>query len=665
MSFLTPTAALVAAGITVPLLVAMYFLKLRRREVKVSSTLLWRRAVQDLRVNSPFQKLRRNLLLLLQLLVLAGLLLALARPAAQATAPRGSRVIILVDQSASMNATDVAPSRLARAKDQALRLIEGQDMSSGGGAMVVAFAREARVMQPLTTDKDLLRAAVRAIEPTDHSGDLAPALRLIEPYVAGPAKTAGGQAVGGGAPAGGASPPSAATVYVLSDGQLARGEDLSLRGGDLRYVRVCGDPVAAPVDNLAIVQLTARRDPMRPQRAQVNATLANYGAQPVATHLTLSVEAAPAGNGAPGGDGAAAAHGTPGTIVVPFPMVAPGPALVSVAHDHADQLAADDSAALLLAPPVQVQVLLVTSGNGFLERALRSAMVRKLVVRTPAEYEHEDPQRLRRGWGGADEGFDLIVFDAFSPPGVPPVSGLYLGAVPPLEGVARAGPGAGEPKVQELLNWDQQNPMMQHVEMKYVVMQDPGHLVLPEAAMVLAIGSGGPVMAELSADGVRHVMTSFPVLDSNWPMQVSFVTFICNAVQTLALNGAGAAQSYRVGEVAVGPAEASARELVFAGPVTLRGAVERGRGTLPEFTRAGLYRCAGGAIPPWDQLAVNLCDQVESDLHAPEQLSVHVAGAASISQAAVGRQEVWRWFVWGALGLLVLEWLVYVTRVHQ
>jgi hypothetical protein len=206
---------------------------------------------------------------------------------------------------------------------------------------------------------------------------------------------------------------------------------------------------------------------------------------------------------------------------------------------------------------------------------------------------------------------------------------------------------------------------MQHVEMKYVVMQDPGHLVLPEAATVLAIGSAGPVMAELSAGGVRHVMTSFPVLDSNWPMQVSFVTFICNAVQTLALHGAGAAQSYHVGDVAVVPAEAAARELVFEGPVTLRGAVEGGRGTLPEFTRVGLYRCAGGAVPPWDQLAVNLCDQVESDLHAPEQLPVHVAGAASISQTAVGRQEVWRWFVWGALGLLLLEWLVYVTQVHQ
>jgi hypothetical protein len=310
-------------------------------------------------------------------------------------------------------------------------------------------------------------------------------------------------------------------------------------------------------------------------------------------------------------------------------------------------------------------VLLVTVGNGFLERALRSAMVRKLVVRTPPEYEHEDPRRLRRGWGGADEGFDLLVFDGCAPGHVPPVNSLYLGAAPPLPGVARMPPGAGDPKVQELLNWDPRHPLMQHVEMKYLAMQNPGHLALPQSAAVLAIAAGGPVLAECDDAGVRHVMTSFGILDTNWPMQVSFVTFICNAVQTLGAGGAAPATSYRTGEVAVVAAQESARELVYQGPVTLRGAVARGQCTLPEFTRVGLYRCGAGAVAPGDQLAVNLCDPVASDLHAPAQLPVRVAGAHALGPAALGRQEVWRWFLWGALALLVVEWLVYTLRMNQ
>src|SRR5678809_104542 len=79
-SFLNPWFASLAAAIVVPSLLILYFLKLRRREMAVSSTLLWKKAIQDLQVNAPFQKLRRNLLLLLQMLLLILLLLALSRP---------------------------------------------------------------------------------------------------------------------------------------------------------------------------------------------------------------------------------------------------------------------------------------------------------------------------------------------------------------------------------------------------------------------------------------------------------------------------------------------------------------------------------------------------------------------------------------------------------
>src|SRR4051812_31667894 len=104
-SFLNPWSALAAAGLAIPALLVLYFLKLRRREIPISSTLLWRKAIQDLQVNSPFQKLRRNLLLLLQILLLLLLALALSRPVANYTKAAGSMNVILIDRSASMSAT--------------------------------------------------------------------------------------------------------------------------------------------------------------------------------------------------------------------------------------------------------------------------------------------------------------------------------------------------------------------------------------------------------------------------------------------------------------------------------------------------------------------------------------------------------------------------------
>src|SRR5438270_6928544 len=103
-SFLNPWMAVAAAGIAVPALLVLYFLKLRRRELAVSSTLLWKKAIQDLQVNAPFQKLRRNLLLILQMAALLFLCLALTRPVTFFKPGAGKNTVILIDRSASMNA---------------------------------------------------------------------------------------------------------------------------------------------------------------------------------------------------------------------------------------------------------------------------------------------------------------------------------------------------------------------------------------------------------------------------------------------------------------------------------------------------------------------------------------------------------------------------------
>src|SRR5271170_4008229 len=93
--FLNPLAALAAAAVAIPALLLLYFLKLRRRPMDVPSTLLWRKAIQDLQVNAPFQRLRRNLLLLLQMLLLLALVLALSRPISNYRPGAGKTTVIL------------------------------------------------------------------------------------------------------------------------------------------------------------------------------------------------------------------------------------------------------------------------------------------------------------------------------------------------------------------------------------------------------------------------------------------------------------------------------------------------------------------------------------------------------------------------------------------
>ena len=159
-----------------PAIVLLYFLKLKRRPLEVPSTYLWHKSIEDLHVNSIWQRLRNNLLLYLQLLVVLFILLALLRPTWQAFRLSGSRLVFLIDNSASMQATDVKPNRLEEAKRRVGDLID--QMRSGDSAMLVAFSDTARVAQNFTNNRQQLREALAAIRPSQHATNLSEALKL-------------------------------------------------------------------------------------------------------------------------------------------------------------------------------------------------------------------------------------------------------------------------------------------------------------------------------------------------------------------------------------------------------------------------------------------------------------------------------------------------------
>ena len=261
---LSPLQAIVAAATAVPILLVLYFLKLRRKEMPVASTLLWKKAIQDLQVNSPFQKLRRNLLFLLQLILLLLLCLALSRPISAYTPGVGHVSVILIDRSASMNATESAyggRSRLDEAKRQAKDLVDS--MQRGATAMVIAFDDKADTVQSFTTDAVALRNAIDSITPTDRRTRLKLAYQLAEAQTNYDPQQ---------------SRPTAQQpdVYVFSDGRILDATDLAVRGN------VQFRPIGtADAQNVAIVALSAKRNYENPSQVQVFARLMNFGPKPV------------------------------------------------------------------------------------------------------------------------------------------------------------------------------------------------------------------------------------------------------------------------------------------------------------------------------------------------------------------------------------------------
>src|SRR3954465_7584710 len=121
-----PLETLMQIGVpALALVVVFYILKLRRRPVAVPFSKIWERILRDKEATSLFSQLKRLLSLLLQLALLALLLLALGDPRAAQNLIEGRNIVVLIDASASMSATDVAPSRLEAAREQVRAMVRG------------------------------------------------------------------------------------------------------------------------------------------------------------------------------------------------------------------------------------------------------------------------------------------------------------------------------------------------------------------------------------------------------------------------------------------------------------------------------------------------------------------------------------------------------------
>ena len=159
MEWLNPAGAWAFLGV-LPV-IALYLLKRKARRTPVPSLVLWKKTEERTRQNRPFQRLRSQLLLWLQLAMVALLSLALMRPVT-AGGLGGERVFIF-DLSANMQAVDgEGLSRLEDAKRQALGLLEG--MRDGDAVTVLAAGQSFSPLVSRSTDHAMAGSVIRGLE---------------------------------------------------------------------------------------------------------------------------------------------------------------------------------------------------------------------------------------------------------------------------------------------------------------------------------------------------------------------------------------------------------------------------------------------------------------------------------------------------------------------
>ncbi len=675
MPFFTPLA--LAGLLFIPLVVAFYLLKLRRDQAIVPSTLLWQRLVADVEANAPWQKLRRSLLLLIQLLLVIILALLAARPFVERPAGLARDLVVVVDTSASMQAVDVTPSRLDAAKQAAIDAL--RDLPSGGKVSVIAAGRTARVVANGTSDLARVRQAILGIEATNAVGDLGDALRLASAL---------------------AARSGDAEILVATDAALA----VSPTGSLDAPVRVL--PVGRDSKNQAIVALAVRQMPSGLAHS-VFVSVANLDLAPAERRIEVWVDGTLREARDVTLDPQARTdvslddiddQDTPATVVEV--RLAAKDASSSVAPDS---LAVDDRAWAVVPPSELRTILLVSEGDPYLETALSFLPNTELYGVTPAKYGPTTKPEL----------FDLIIFEGFVPADLPAKPILVI-APPRTSDVGQVTGNLTSPGIGSL---NPDDPILRYVDLATVHISEAKRLVLPAWAREVIPGPGdAPLLYAGLREGYATAVLAFEPRRSDLPLQVAFPVLLANLAGELFGRSATPAEAVAPGSpvslpipagaigVRVQRPDGSVDELVA--PAGAGGSVTFSRTELlgiytvtaipdPDATPApsatpiplgtpapsGYAAPSGSAAPAASpapappaaasgpsHFAVDLLDVDESRI-APGNASVLEAlgavrtspgtSSTGIDPRPAARDELWIPIVLLALVILTAEWLIY------
>ncbi len=631
MSFLAPWIGLLAA-LTLPLVVLLYFLRLKRRQLTIPSTILWQRSFLDLRANTPFQRLRKNLLMFLQLLIFACLALALAQPLVRAAASTGRRIVLLVDISASMSVREEGGTRLDAAKTKCDAIIS--TMGASDEAMIVTFHRRAETVEPFTAAKGLLRETVGRLRARDTGTDLGEALVVA----AGAVKAA-------------ANPE----IYIVSDGGFGRLPEMP--AGDELPIRVV--LVGAVRANIGLTACDVRSPPQPGAGPQVFVAVENVGDQPATTTAEFRLD----GKLLASKSFELAAEEVASATI----DLEPGAAgLCEVRLTTKDVFAADDIVRTWIVPQRKFRVTLVTDGNWALERLLPVMPQIEASKVRPEDFKREGPM------AGVSIAPDVIILDT---PAAQEITALAPGNYLLLGGAKLPEIVQDEEDLKwpNVLDWDRTHPLTRFLTFAHLNVVSARQWELPEEANIVVEAAQGPLVATWSKGGVRMVLLSFdPFTESDWMLRRSYPLFMANCVEWLA-GGASPQRGHhqRCGDTLLLNPAPDAKQVTITDPAGLVHTVtvdDTGVTTFGKTWRMGLYEITDGermprtvafnlVDPDESRIAVNEDVKPESEEGEPETSAVQVS-----REVEEGQREAWRWVVLAAFLILMLEWYVYHRR---
>lgn len=605
MSFQNPAALLWLLPLAA-VVVILYLLKMKRRDVRVPATFLWPDRVDEVRANTLFQKLRPSWLLFLQLLALTLAVAALAHPQTQQRGLTGEVTVLVLDTSASMSATDVKPSRFEEARRLAREAI--QSAKASDRIAMIEAGPTPRVVFPLGNDPARQLIALDSVHATDAETDVGEALRLASALVGN---------------------TDGARIVLLSDGVFDPVTNFSRGKAALVYRNIGEMDDNLAVSALGLADTTSGR--------QLFVGVKNTSLKPMEGTLTLYGDGKILDSLKTGAIGPQSQFGK--TIAAPA-----GSKVFEAKLDAPDMLKSDNYAVVLGDPGTSLHVLLVSRGNPFLERALA------LDPRVTLERATEVPIDVK---GSGSERYDIVVFDGIPEETVRARGVLAFGA----PGIASPVTGSATVKGPSLIS-EEKKPLLEGVDFRGVFIDSQYRVTPKSTGEPLALTSAGPLVVASDTPAKRQIYVAFEPLQSDFPLQVGFPIFIANALDFLGGGQTSDTLAVRAGAPFSVPAESNA---TLKGPDGIQadlkptGAVV----VVRETKRVGQYTLKIG------DKAKTIYAALKSDREsaiAPVKDLALGGGQVKATQSPLRFADFWRPLIAFALVVLGFEWWLFARR---
>lgn len=165
--------------LTIPPVIMLYILKRKYKEEVISSSLLWKEVYKNTRANTPWEKFKKNIMLLLQIIIILSVILALMSPFINIGGKTYKNVIIVVDNTASMNTMyDDKLSRLEKGKLLAKEYLNST--REGTKAYIISYDGNSNLLLNGEFNKFNSESIINNISKSYNTGDISDVLSFVK-----------------------------------------------------------------------------------------------------------------------------------------------------------------------------------------------------------------------------------------------------------------------------------------------------------------------------------------------------------------------------------------------------------------------------------------------------------------------------------------------------